>query len=96
MKGLSEGEVTWPFTIPLEKPFSILHGTTVFGIPFGIRVGLGRSPFISTLIIPLADGTLQNSEPKGKGVGYGFPLTATILIKSMQGHFTCLHRAWSS
>lgn len=40
---------------------SVPHGTTVFGIPFGIRVGLGRSPFIIMLGAPLADDPVEIS-----------------------------------
>lgn len=45
----------------MARLHSVPHGTTVFGIPFGISVGLGMSPFIIMLGAPLAEGPVETS-----------------------------------
>lgn len=59
--GLSESKGTCPLRVQLARLRSVPHGTTVFGIPFGMRVGFGRSPFIIMLGAPLADGPVETS-----------------------------------
>lgn len=59
--GLSASDGTWPLRAQPATLRSVPHGTTVFGIPLGIRVGLGRSPFMMMLGAPLADGPVETS-----------------------------------